>query len=45
MLAHLKREAPTDYNQFNQAMRQCIAALINHVRSLSELLNKKVDMI
>lgn len=45
MLAHLKREAPTDYNQFNQAMRQCIAALINHVRSLSELLNKKVDVI
>lgn len=45
MLAHLKREAPTDYNQFNQAMRQHIAALINHVHSLSKLLNKKVDVI
>ncbi|NYT66798.1 hypothetical protein H0A58_12585 [Alcaligenaceae bacterium] len=44
MLALLKNDAPADYNQFNLEMRQCIAALVNHVHSLSELLNKKVDM-
>lgn len=44
MLIKLKQDAPVDYNQFNLEMRQSIAALINHVHSLSELLNKKVDM-
>lgn len=44
MLAKLKQDAPVDYNQFNLEMRQSIAALINHVQSLSELLNKKVDV-
>jgi len=44
MLAKLKQDAPVDYNQFNTEMRQIIGALINHVYSLSELLNKKVDV-
>lgn len=44
MLTKLKQDAPVDYNQFNLEMRQSIAALINHVHSLSELLNKKVDV-
>ena len=44
MLNKLKQDAPVDYNQFNLEMRQSIAALINHVHSLSELLNKKVDV-
>jgi len=44
MLAKLKKDAPADYNQFNLEMRQSIAALINHVHSLSKLLNKKVDV-
>ncbi|NLY28965.1 MAG: hypothetical protein GX049_15700 [Alcaligenaceae bacterium] len=44
MLTLLKNDAPVDYNQFNLEMRQCIAALVNHVHSLSELLNKKVDV-
>jgi len=44
MLTKLKQCAPRDYNQFDPEMRQSIAALINHVYSLSELLNKKVDL-
>lgn len=44
MLSKLKQEAPVDYNQFSLEMRHSIAALINHVHSLSELLNKKVDV-
>lgn len=44
ILTKLKQDAPVDYNQFNLEMRQSIAALINHVHSLSELLNKKVDV-
>ncbi|OZY86047.1 hypothetical protein CBP51_03175 [Cellvibrio mixtus] len=44
ILATLKLGAPEDYNQFDLEMRQSIAALINHVNSLSMLLNKKVDV-
>lgn len=44
LLATLKKNAPVDYNQFSLEMRQNIGALINHVNSLSELLNKKVDV-
>lgn len=44
MLAKLKKEAPSDFNQFPLEMRQTIAALVNHVHSLSALLNKKVEI-
>lgn len=44
LLGQLQKDAPSDYNQFNLEMRQCIGALVNHVQSLSGLLNKKVDI-
>lgn len=44
LLARLKASAPSDYAEFDSEKREWIGALINHVQSLSALLNKKVDV-
>lgn len=44
LLARLQASAPTNYIQFDSEMREWIGALVNHVQSLSMLLNKKVDV-
>lgn len=36
--------APRDYSKFDDGQRQQMGALINHVHSLSELLNKQVEV-
>ncbi len=38
----LKMRAPYDYQQFDQEQKERLAALINHVRSLGELISKEV---
>ncbi|MFT8644788.1 hypothetical protein [Gluconacetobacter sp.] len=43
MLAQLKERAPEDYLAFSTVQKEWLAALINHVHSLSVLLNKKVQ--
>ena len=43
LLQLLKAEAPLSYHKFPQINKERLAALINHVHSLSVLLNKKVD--
>ncbi len=40
----LKMRAPYDYQQFDRVQKERLAALINHVRSLSELLNAEVAL-
>lgn len=42
MLDHLSGSAPTDYAQFNVDQKALLAGVINHVRSLSSLLNETV---
>ncbi|WP_430226928.1 hypothetical protein [Paraburkholderia tropica] len=42
LLGKLKQSAPTDYNQFSAQNKEALGALINHVRSLSALLNKTI---
>ncbi|HAS6450931.1 TPA: hypothetical protein I7291_06775 [Vibrio parahaemolyticus] len=42
ILSSLKSTAPSDYNQFTEENKMSLGALINHIRSLSELLNKNV---
>ncbi|WP_028880888.1 hypothetical protein [Terasakiella pusilla] len=42
LLSDLQQEAPSNYDQFTLADKQKIGALINHINSLSELINKKV---
>jgi hypothetical protein len=42
LLGKLKRSAPTDYKQFSAENKEGLGALINHVRSLSALLNKTI---
>ena len=36
--------APRDYRQFNSGQKERLAALINHIRSLSELIRKEVAL-
>ena len=36
--------APRDYRQFNPGQKEHLAALINHIRSLSELIRKEVAL-
>jgi hypothetical protein len=43
MLKELSNSAPYDYMDFTESHKEMLAALINHIRSLSKLLNKKVD--
>jgi hypothetical protein len=44
LMAALKTQAPSDYRQFTAEHKNKIGSLINHVHSLSVLLNKKVDV-
>lgn len=44
LFGDLLHRAPRDYSLFDTAQREQIGALINHVRSLSKLLNLKVDV-
>ena len=41
-LATLWRDAPTDYGAFEDASKERLAAVINHARSLGELLHQRV---
>jgi len=43
LLTQLKERAPGDYREFSAVHKEWLGALINHVHSLSELLNKKVQ--
>lgn len=43
LLRTLTSSAPADYCLFETAHKEQLGALINHIRSLSELLNMKVD--
>lgn len=43
LLQLLKNEAPLSYNQFSPINKEWLSSLVNHVYSLSVLLNKKVD--
>ncbi|OXC78746.1 hypothetical protein BSU04_10310 [Caballeronia sordidicola] len=42
LLGKLKRAAPANYRQFSAENKETLGALINHVRSLSTLLNKTI---
>ena len=42
-LATLWRDAPTDYGAFDDASKERLAAVINHARSLGELLHERVE--
>lgn len=42
LFSRLKQSAPTDYTQFSTQDKEAIGALINHVRTLSTLLNKTI---
>lgn len=43
LLLQLKAIEHQDYSQFNTDQKQKLGALVNHINSLSALLNKKVD--
>lgn len=43
LLTTLKDQAPTDYSMFTTDHKEKLAYLINHIQSLSKLLNKKVQ--
>ena len=43
-LGWLDGHAGSDYQRFNEAQKQRLATLINHIRSLSELLKKEVAL-
>jgi hypothetical protein len=43
LLSDLKDQALTDYSLFSTVQKDKLAALINHIHSLSKLLNKKVQ--
>lgn len=43
ILDWLKINAPTDYSLFNSEQKSYLSSLINHIESLSKLLNKKID--
>lgn len=40
---HLAATAPKDYQEFNNEQKDKLGALINHIHSLSALINKKID--
>ena len=42
LLEKLEESAPSDYSEFSSTEKELLAALINHLHSLSELMNKKV---
>lgn len=42
LLRWLREQAPSDYKAFNAEQQDKLAALVNHIQSLSVLLNKKV---
>ncbi|MCY4511881.1 MAG: hypothetical protein OXG35_33695, partial [Acidobacteria bacterium] len=44
VLGWLRDNAPNDYERFNLGQKQRLAALVNHVRSLGELLRKEVAL-
>lgn len=39
----LEKTAPRDYSQFNANQKAQLGALINHINSLSKLINKKIQ--
>ena len=41
-LAVLRQSAPSDYSKFDKASKERLAAVINHIRTLGELIQKKV---
>ncbi|ETR67233.1 MAG: hypothetical protein OMM_11820, partial [Candidatus Magnetoglobus multicellularis str. Araruama] len=43
LLLSLKEQAPIDYKMFTVVHKEKLASLINHIQSLSKLLNKKVQ--
>ena len=43
-LAVLQQNAPSDYREFNKAQRERLGAVINHIRSLGELLQAEVAL-
>lgn len=43
LLQALVLRAPTDYRSFSAEHKEWLGALVNHIQSLSALLNKKVD--
>ena len=43
LLFSLKKCAPNDYSTFESDHKESLASLINHIQSLSKLLNKKVQ--
>jgi len=43
LLSDLRQEAPENYDQFTSDNKQKLGALINHINSLSKLINKKVS--
>ncbi len=43
LLKHLKAISHQDYSKFDAEQKQRLGALVNHINSLSALLNKKVD--
>ena len=44
VLGWLRGNAPNDYQRFDSGQKERLAALVNHVRSLSELLRKEVAL-
>ena len=42
ILKQLKKNAPKNYTDFSSYEKQLLASLINHIQSLSKLLNKKI---
>jgi hypothetical protein len=43
LLKSLKHDAPRDYRKFSSQQKSQIGALVNHVQTLSHLLNKKIS--
>ena len=43
LLNNLKSNGTTNYNNFSESEKDMIGSLVNHIITLSELINKKVD--
>jgi hypothetical protein len=43
ILLSIQAVAPSDYNEYSDAQKQMLGALINHIQSLTKLMNKKVS--
>lgn len=43
ILEQLKKDAPKNYGNFDSSQKNLLASMINHIHSLSKLLNKKVQ--